>query len=41
MAKRNTAPEAKLGIDLAQVHRPDLILMDINLTGMDGTPAMK
>ncbi len=41
MAKRNTAPDAKLGIELAQAHRPDLILMDINLPGMDGTTAMK
>ena len=41
MAKKNTAPEAKLGIELAQVHRPDLILMNINLTEMDGTTAMK
>lgn len=35
------APDAKLGIELAQAHRPDLILMDINLPGMDGTTAMK
>ena len=36
-----TAPDAKLGIELAEAHRPDLILMDINLPGMDGTVAMK
>jgi len=35
------APDAKLGIELAQAHRPDLIPMDINLPGMDGTTAMK
>ena len=35
------APDAKLGIELAQAHRPDLILMDINLPGMDGITAMK
>ena len=36
-----TAPDAKLGIELAQAHLPDLILMDINLPGMDGITAMK
>jgi PAS domain S-box-containing protein len=36
-----TAPDAKLGIELAQAHFPDLILMDINLPGMDGITAMK
>ena len=35
------APDAKLGIELAKAHKPDLILMDINLPGMDGTTAMK
>ncbi|MFQ5443041.1 MAG: ATP-binding protein, partial [Nitrospinales bacterium] len=36
-----TAPEAQLGIDLALSHQPDLILMDINLPGMDGVTALK
>ncbi len=36
-----TAPEAKLGIELAEAHRPDLILLDINLPGMDGLTAFK
>jgi len=36
-----TAPEAKMGIELARGHRPDLILMDINLPGMDGITALK
>ncbi len=36
-----TAPEARLGIELAQAHRPDLILLDINLPGMDGLAAFK
>jgi len=36
-----TAPEAKLGIELAQAHQPDLILLDINLAGMDGLTAFK
>ncbi len=35
------APQAEIGIDLAVAHRPDLILMDIHLPGMDGTSAMK
>lgn len=35
------APDAKLGIELAQAHHPDLILMDINLPGMNGITAMK
>ncbi|MBT5549708.1 MAG: response regulator [Nitrospina sp.] len=30
-----SVPEAVLGIALARAHRPDLILMDINLPGMD------
>ncbi|MCH7652012.1 MAG: PAS domain S-box protein, partial [Nitrospinae bacterium] len=36
-----TAPEAKLGIELAQAHQPDLILLDLNLPGMDGLTAFK
>ena len=36
-----TAPDAKLGIELAEVHHPDLILMDINLPGIDGITAFK
>ncbi|MAG37728.1 MAG: hypothetical protein CL878_15945 [Dehalococcoidia bacterium] len=29
-----------LGIELAQAHQPDLIIMDINLPGMDGLEAL-
>jgi signal transduction histidine kinase/ActR/RegA family two-component response regulator len=36
-----TAFEAQLGIELANFQQPDLILMDINLPGMDGITAMK
>ncbi len=35
------APQAQIGIDLARAHRPDLILMDINLPEMDGIEAFK
>jgi signal transduction histidine kinase/ActR/RegA family two-component response regulator len=31
-----TAHTARLGLELADAHRPDLILLDINMPGMDG-----
>jgi CheY-like chemotaxis protein len=34
-----SAPNASQGIDLARAHKPDLILMDINLPGMNGIEA--
>ena len=34
------APQASIGIELAQVHLPDLILMDINLPDMNGMDAV-
>ena len=36
-----SAPHAESGIELAQIHGPDLILMDIHLPGMDGIRALK
>jgi signal transduction histidine kinase len=34
-----SAPDAQLGIELARAHRPEVILMDINLPGLSGTDA--
>jgi len=36
-----TAYNAELGLDLARSKKPDLILMDINLPGMNGIEALK
>jgi CheY-like chemotaxis protein len=36
-----SAPDAEKGIDLAKAHKPVLILLDINLPGMDGFTAFK
>ena len=35
------APDARLGIELAKSHQPDLILMDIELPGMNGYDPLK
>lgn len=37
----HSAPTAEIGLDLANAVRPDLILMDINLPGMNGLQALK
>jgi PAS domain S-box-containing protein len=39
--KMLSASQARLGIELARGHHPDLILMDINMPEMDGITAMK
>ncbi len=36
-----TAPSAELGIELAEAHQPAIILMDINLPGIDGFAALE
>ncbi len=35
-----TAPSAEIGLELIQAHRPDVVIMDINLPGMSGFDAM-
>ena len=35
------APDGHLGIELARAHQPDIILMDINLPGVNGIDALK
>jgi PAS domain S-box-containing protein len=34
-----TAPTAEVGIELVRAHRPDVVIMDINLPGMSGLEA--
>ena len=36
-----SAPDARLGIELARAHRPRVILMDLHLPGMSGDDALK
>jgi len=36
-----SAHTGELGFDLAEIHRPDLVFMDINLPGMDGFQALE
>jgi CheY-like chemotaxis protein len=36
-----SAPDGHLGIELARAHLPDLILMDINLPGVNGLDALR
>ncbi len=36
-----SAHTGELGVDLAEIHQPDVILMDINLPGINGIEALK
>jgi CheY-like chemotaxis protein len=36
-----TAPNAELGLELIRAHRPDLVIMDVNLPGMSGLEAVQ
>jgi PAS domain S-box-containing protein len=36
-----TAPNAEIGLELIRAHRPDVVIMDINLPGMSGLEAMQ
>lgn len=36
-----TAPSAETGVELAREHRPDVVIMDINLPGMSGLGALR
>ena len=36
-----SAHTGELGVDLAEIYRPDVIMMDLNLPGMDGLEALK
>ena len=38
--RQMSAPDARLGIELARTHQPQLILMDINLPGLGGFEAL-
>ena len=35
------APQAQMGLELAQAYRPDLIMLDVNLPGMSGYEALE
>jgi signal transduction histidine kinase/AmiR/NasT family two-component response regulator len=36
-----SAPDGQLGVELARAHQPDIVLMDINLPGVNGIDALK
>jgi CheY-like chemotaxis protein len=36
-----TAPSAEIGLELVRAHRPQVVIMDINLPGMSGLEAME
>lgn len=35
------APSGSIGLDLARAHRPDIIVLDLNLPGMNGTEVLR
>lgn len=37
----NTAADAETGLDIIRQHRPDLVILDVGLPGMDGLDALK
>ncbi len=37
----NTAADAEAGLDIIRQHRPDLVILDVGLPGMDGLDALK
>jgi CheY-like chemotaxis protein len=38
--RQMSAPDARLGVELARAHAPQVILMDVNLPGLSGVEAL-
>ena len=41
MPQHRFGPGARLGIELARMHAPEVILMDLNLPGLSGQEALR